>query len=183
MVEITTAKIPEDLHKILELEALNLTQNISEDIQKSQGFVTFHYNFEQIKVMADAAPQIVAKDGDKVVGYALTTLPSLGEAIPMFAPMFEMLKKLKLNHKPIYDYRFYAMGQICIAEGYRGIGLFDAMYAKHKEILSENYDLCITEIATRNTRSMRAHERVGFKTIHTYDDPIDTWNLVVWDWR
>ena len=182
MVEITIAKTEDDLHRILVLEAQNLTKNISEAVQKDQGFVTFQYSYQQMKAMADVAPQIIAKDGDEVVGYALTTLPSLGEAIPMFAPMFTLLQKLSWNNQPVYDYRFYAMGQICVADGYRGQGIFDAMYAKHKEILSENYDLCITEVAIRNARSMRAHERVGFKTIHTYEDSADIWNVVVWDW-
>ena len=183
MIDITIAKTEADLHKILELEGQNLTTNISEEIQKSQGFVTFRYSYQQMKAMADTAPQIIVKDSDEVVGYALSTLSSLGTAIPMFAPMFEMLKKLSWNDKPIYDYNFYAMGQICVAEKYRGQGLFDAMYAKHREIFSTNFDLCITEIATRNTRSMKAHERVGFKTIHTYEDAADIWNVVVWDWQ
>ncbi len=182
-VIITTAQSDDDLRKILALEAENLTQNISSETQKSQGFVTFRYSFEQIKTMANAAPQIIAKDGDEVVGYALTTLPLLGKAIPMFLPMFEMLGKLSWNKKPINQYNYYAMGQICVAEKYRGRGIFDLMYAKHKELMAPQFDLCITEVAVRNTRSMRAHERVGFKNIHTYEDPADIWNVVVWDWQ
>jgi RimJ/RimL family protein N-acetyltransferase len=84
--------------------------------------------------------------------------------------------------KQIQDYRFYVMGQICVAESHRGQGVFDGLYNAHKRLLSADFDLCVTEVATRNTRSSRAHERVGFRTIHTYQDHTDVWNVVVWDW-
>ena len=74
------------------------------------------------------------------------------------------------------------MGQVCIAAAYRGQGVFDMLYKKHKEIFSGKYDVVITDIATRNTRSLRAHARVGFKTIATYTDELDEWAVVVWDW-
>jgi hypothetical protein len=28
---------------------------------------------------------------------------------------------------------------------------------------------------------MRAHERVGFKTVQTFRDATDEWNILVWD--
>ena len=90
---------------------------------------------------------------------------------------------LTWQNKPIGSQRYYAMGQVCVAEGYRGQGVFDGLYAKHKELLSGQYDLCVTEIAVRNTRSIRAHERVGFQTIHTYTDDSELWNVVLWDFR
>ena len=40
--------------------------------------------------------------------------------------------------------------------------LFDQLYAAHRQHLSGRYDCCITEVATRNGRSMSAHLRVGF---------------------
>ena len=54
------------------------------------------------------------------------------------------------------------MGQICIDKPWRGRGLFDQLYAAHRQHLSGRYDCCITEVATRNGRSMSAHLRVGF---------------------
>jgi L-amino acid N-acyltransferase YncA len=75
------------------------------------------------------------------------------------------------------------MGQICVDKAYRGKGVFELLYQKHREIFEKSYDFIVTEISTRNTRSLRAHEKVGFKTIHTYRDSMDEWNVVVWDWR
>jgi RimJ/RimL family protein N-acetyltransferase len=74
------------------------------------------------------------------------------------------------------------MGQVCIAKPYRGRGLFKALFQHHKKIYQSQFDLFITEIATRNRRSMRAHEKVGFKVIHIHRDEMDEWNVVAWDW-
>jgi hypothetical protein len=96
-----------------------------------------------------------------------------------------MLDELEYEGKLVKDYRYYAMGQICVAEGYRGQGLFDGLYAKHKAELSDKFDLCITEIAKRNTRSLAAHKRVGFEIIHEYFDTThpELWEVVLWDFR
>ena len=49
----------------------------------------------------------------------------------------------------------------------RDVGDVLAEYAKHKELMAKEFEVVITEIALRNTRSMAAHKRVGFETIHT----------------
>ena len=75
------------------------------------------------------------------------------------------------------------MGQVCIDKAYRGKGVFSMLYEQHKQSYSKHYQMLVTEISVHNYRSQRAHEKVGFKTIHTYTDAMDSWNLVVWDWR
>jgi RimJ/RimL family protein N-acetyltransferase len=57
------------------------------------------------------------------------------------------------------------------------------LYDKHKEAYGNQYDFIVTEIATRNTRSIRAHEKIGFKTIHQFTDATDDWDIVLWDWK
>ena len=73
------------------------------------------------------------------------------------------------------------MGQICIDKNYRGKGLFEILYQKHKSEYSKKYQLLITEISTSNYLSIRAHEKIGFKTISSHIDTLDTWNIVLWD--
>jgi RimJ/RimL family protein N-acetyltransferase len=75
------------------------------------------------------------------------------------------------------------MGQICIDADYRGQGVFDALYRKHKEIHRHAYELCVTSVSTRNGRSMRAHERVGFEVVHTFRDQTDEWKILAWNLR
>jgi hypothetical protein len=34
----------------------------------------------------------------------------------------------------------------------------------------DRFDFTVTEVATRTTRSLRAHARAGFETLHVYPD-------------
>ena len=184
-VIFTTITKDEEIWQLLDLQQKNLTRNISENIANDQGFVTVVHNFKLLARMNEAYPQIIAKDGDQVVGYALVMPESFRNDIPVLTAMFTMLDELEYKGKLVKDYRYYAMGQICVAEGYRGQGLFDGLYAKHKTELSDKFELCVTEIAKRNTRSLAAHKRVGFEIIHEYFDTTypELWEVVVWDLR
>ena len=175
---ITTA----ELQQILQLQKKNLRNHVSEAEMKSQGFVTLHHDLSVLQQMHDLAPAVIIRDNEHVVAYALTMLRECRLLIPDLEPMFALLDQLYWNNKPLNDYRFYVMGQVCIAKEYRGQGLFDALFLHHKKIYQPRFDLFITEIATRNKRSMNAHERVGFKTIHVYRDELDEWAVVGWDW-
>ena len=130
--------------------------------------------------MNNAAPQVIARDGKKVIGYALVMLKSFAGMIPILQPMFDRLSTIPYDGVNITDYKFYVMGQICIDEQYRGRGVFDSLYNKHKELLQSEYEVCVTSVSTRNLRSMRAHERVGFRTVNTFADATDEWNILVW---
>lgn len=181
-IQFAVAQTDDEIKQILDLQSRNLKSNFDSNNLPTDGFVTVHHNFELLKSMNDAAPHIIAKDEAKVVGYALTMLESFRTKIPVLLPMFEMFEKLTYREKPLTSFRHYVMGQICIDEAYRGIGIFDKMYLKHKEELSKRFDLCITEVSEKNPRSIRAHERVGFETIHTYKDATDVWCVMVLDY-
>jgi ribosomal protein S18 acetylase RimI-like enzyme len=183
MLYSTLTSTTEELQQILKLQEENLLQHIDEKEMKSQGFVTLHHDFKILEQMHKLAPTVIIKDDNKVVAYALTMLQECRQLIPDLEPMFALLDKLSWNDKPLTDYSFYVMGQICVAKQYRGQGLSDELYRHHKKIYQPQFDLFITEIATRNPRSIRAHERVGFKIIHTHRDELDEWVVVGWDWK
>lgn len=180
-LHFTTAQTDNDLRQILELQAQNHKSQVSEDVKREQGFVTVRHSWEQIALLHHTTPQIIAKDGDRVAAYALAMLPALGESIPDLQPMFSLFTQIPWRGGTLSDSRHYAMGQICVAEEYREQGAFDGLYQKHRELYSPDFDLLVTEVSTNNTRSMRAHERVGFRTIHVHQDPVDTWNVIAWE--
>jgi hypothetical protein len=128
------------------------------------------------------APSIIAKDGERVIAYALTMLVEARAFVPILEPMFQTFESIEWQGKPLTRARFYVMGQVCVAAGYRGQGVFDALYRGHKAHYSERFELIVTEIATRNTRSLRAHERVGFQALLTQRDAVDEWVITAWDW-
>ena len=182
-IQFDIARTEEDLHQILSLQKLNLKNEISDETKKEQGFLTVNHKIEELALMQQSTPQIVARANGQIVAFALAMLPDLGKLISDLQPMFTILEGLSWRSQKLTDYNYYIMGQICVDVNFRGQGVFDQLYQKHKEIYSSEYDLCITEISTSNTRSQRAHERVGFQTIHTHLDHVDDWNVVAWEFQ
>jgi len=180
-IEYTTVSTPEEVTQILALQAANHDSTLSPAEKEAQGFVTVRHDPDVLQRMNQAAPAVIAKDGSRVVGYALVMPRSFGAEVPELVPMFAMLDELTWQDRRLRDHpRWFVMGQICIADGYRGQGLFDGLYAKMQEVCAAHYDFTVTEVAARNTRSLRAHERVGFETMRVYDDPVtgETWYVV-----
>jgi L-amino acid N-acyltransferase YncA len=109
-------------------------------------------------------------------------LKEISPLIPVLMPMFEMFNTLSYNGRVLSSYKYYVMGQICVAESHRGQGVFQQLYDGHRKFYSNQFELCLTEVSSSNTRSMRAHEKVGFRTIHSFEDNTDRWNILAWDW-
>jgi hypothetical protein len=183
MLSTGTTITTTDLQQILDLQYENLVNNITDVEMKSEGFVTMHHSMDVLQQMHNLSPGIVIKDKDKIVAYALVMLRECRQLVPPLEPMFKIFDHLLWNNKPLNVQHFYVIGQICIAKGYRGQGLFEMLYEGHKKRFSKQFDFIVTEISTRNHRSMRAHERIGFKTIHIYEDALDQWAIVLWDWK
>ncbi|AQG78192.1 GNAT family N-acetyltransferase [Spirosoma montaniterrae] len=185
MITITLAQTDDDLRGILTLQQQNQVKNISPESQSRDGFVTLLYTLDQMQVMHAAGPSVLAKDEDRVVGYAITAMPAVRDAVPELESLFNLCETLPYKGKPISQYAYYLMGQVCVADGYRGQGLFDKLYAHHRATYGNRHQLLVTDISTRNTRSLRAHERVGFQKVHEFYEPNagETWQVVVWDWN
>ncbi len=184
MLTITTAQTEADLRGILALQQQNLVRNLAPNVQQQQGFVTLQYTLAQMQQMHEAGPGIIAKDGETVVGYALVTLPEIRQAVPELGSLFDQIDALSYQNKPLSQFPYYVMGQVCVADGYRGQGIFDRMYQHHRDTYQSRYQLLITDISARNTRSIRAHERVGFRSIARFHETTagEDWMVVVWDW-
>jgi GNAT superfamily N-acetyltransferase len=166
----TTCRNDFDLQQILDLQAKNLRHMHSAEVEKDQGFVTVHHSLEVLQAMNEEAKHIIAIDNEHVVGYALAMTRSFKDRIPELVAMFDMLDSLKYKGKSLSDFRYLVMGQICVDASHRGQGVFDGMYNHYFQTYRGEYEVVITEVALRNTRSLRAHERVGFEPLHTYHE-------------
>lgn len=182
---ITTVRSEADIQGILALQRANLRQNLPANVQAEQGFVTVQHDPSVLTRMNQAAPSIIAKDGEIVVGYCLTMLPEFGADVPELKSLFASIDALTYAGRPVREYAYYVMGQVCVADGYRGQQLFDRMYEHHRDTHGGQYQLLITDISEKNTRSLRAHARVGFSPLHSFNNPDlgETWVVVVWDWQ
>jgi len=183
MIYSTLVNSKSELQQILDLQEQNLPKNISTEELRSQGFVTFQHDLETLQQFHQLAPSVIVKDNDKVVAYALTVVNEARHIFPPIESMFVLLETLQWKDKPFHNIRYYAMGQVCVAKDYRGKGVFEMLYQQHKRSYSHKFDLLVTEISTKNHRSLRAHEKVGFETIIIEKNELDEWAVVAWDWR
>lgn len=172
-----------ELQGILDLQRINLLGEISEKEKAEQGFVTVRHSMELLKSMHSIEPHIIAKDVNHVVGYVLAMTKHSKDSVPVLIPMFTQFDRLNFGGKLLSAYNYLVIGQICVDKEYRGQGIFDKMYDLYRNSFSRRYDFAITEIAISNSRSLRAHQRIGFETIHKFSDATQDWAIVAWDWK
>ena len=171
------AQTVEELQQILELQRANIPSVISKEESVKEGFVTVHHNFEILKAMNDKCPHIIAKSNGKVIGYTLCMLKEFKEEIEVLKPMFQQIDNC-LNSGETY----FTMGQVCVDKTFRKQGIFRGLYAFMKQEMSSEYDMIITEVDEKNTRSLNAHYATGFKLLHAYKSNEQDWALMSWDW-
>ena len=183
MITYDTSSSDKDISGIINLQRKNLPTGLTKEEMESQGFVTVVHSMELLRKMNSIEQSIIARDEDEVIAYLLAMTPQSKTDIPVLIPMFEMFDQLSYSGKRISDYNYIVVGQVCIDKKYRGQGLLDNCYAEYRNRFKEKYDFAITEIATKNQRSMQAHKRIGFETIHEYKAPDkEEWSIVLWKW-
>ena len=177
---VTTEK---ELSQIIELSRQNAKSAVSAEDKISQGFISWTYTPDLLRQLHILQPSVIVKDGDNLAGYALVAIKESAAFHNDLKAMIQHLDQLFYGDKSLGHYQYYVMGQICVDKKYRGRGVVEMLYQKHKELFESKFDFVITEISTTNLRSLRAHEKAGFKTIHTYSDAMDDWKVVLWDWK
>lgn len=171
------------LEQILALQRINTESSISADVARDQGFVTVRHDLALLRAMNQPDPHIVAVADDVVVGYALVMQLNMAERLPILAPMFAQFAFIEYRGRPLSAFHYFVMGQVCVARQWRGRGVFEGLYGAMREHYQARYDLVVTEVATRNGRSSKAHVKVGFETIHGYvDERGEAWEVIAWDW-
>jgi len=184
MITITTSFTTQELEGILELQKQNLKQDLTAQQIKEQGFVTVSHSLDDLEKMHKHEPNIIAKDGELIAAYVLGMTEQSKNDIPRLVEMYESFDHIHYQEKSVAAYHYIVVGQVCIAQEYRGKGLFDRCYNAYRDYFKPRYDFAITEIANTNLRSMNAHKRIGFEVIYTYTDNSNVeWNVVIWDWK
>jgi len=178
MIAYNTAKTDNELAQIIELQQANLPINISAEESAKEGFVTLSHDLQLLRTLNAPFPHSIAKDGEQVVGYALVTIPEMIPTIPLLQSTIDELEGTVHNGKLVLDLRFFIMGQVCIDKHYRGRGIFADLYRHMRKEMATDFDIIITEIATDNTRSMRAHEKVGFEIVKLHKEDGKEWAIV-----
>ncbi len=163
----------DELIQILELQRQNLPVSLSMEEKHREGFVTVSHSLDLLKEMHKVCPHIIAKDKDTVIGYALCMHPRFAGTVPVLKPMFREIKKVVPEEQ-----KYMVMGQICVHKAYRKKGIFRKLYQTMKTALFPDYPTIITEVDTKNQRSLKAHYAVGFKDLKTYRSTNQEWQLI-----
>jgi len=181
VTEISIASTDRHLEEILALQRRYHALALPAEVQQSEGFVFAEHTLPLLRRMAAQLPQSIALSDGNVVGYCLALPLSLQAEVPSLTPMFEQFRQSFYRGNPLSDYRFFVGGQVCVDRAHRGKGLMARLYEQLRVSVGPDYDLCVTEIATRNRVSIGAHEKMGFELISTYRDPCEEWAVVAWD--
>ncbi len=184
-VDYTLVRGPRDVERILALQAENHRDAVDADTARREGFTSVRHDPAVLHAMNAAHPSAIAVSGDVLAGYALMMAQPFRAAVPLLEPMFSLFDRLDWRGAPLAgNPRWFVMGQVCVARAFRGQGVFDGVYRQLRAAYAPRFDFVLTEISQRNVRSMRAHRRVGFETLHVYRDAAadETWEVVVWDW-
>jgi ribosomal protein S18 acetylase RimI-like enzyme len=179
MINVTRAIGMEDILQMKALQWANLKQNITDEEARTQGFLTATYSEEYFKEMHDAEPAIVAKDGDKVVGYALVATQEVRKGHDLVEGLFNSIDECMYDGVLLSAQKYVVVGQLCVAKEYRGMKLVDRMYQHFAESMYPVYQYVVTDVDVDNTRSLRAHERSGFEVIGTLEYGGKKWNIVL----
>lgn len=171
----------EHFEQIVQLQNQNLYKSLSTEQQEQQGFVFAEHTVPLLQIMAAQIPQVIALYKNKVIGYNLAMTAAMENELPSLAPMFREFHKNQYLGKPLIDYKFFVGGQVCVDKDFRGLGLLSKLYNATANEVEEDYELCITEVAVRNTKSLKIHQKMGFEVVSTHNDGLEDWNVVVWD--
>jgi GNAT superfamily N-acetyltransferase len=171
-----------DLPAILSLQKRWLKRNLSLEESRTEGFLTVEHTLDQLSSLHAHAPAIVALHGDELAGYALSMTLECADVVPDLLPMFQQFAALTYRGKRLTQIPFYVMGQICVAEEFRGEGVFQQLYAEHRRQYGSRFNALVTEVSIHNHRSMRAHKKLGFETIHHNVDSAGEWEVLLWPW-
>lgn len=173
-IRYTTVSAEDELLQILELQKANLASAVSEDESRNEGFVTVVHSLDLLRRMNERCAHVLAKSGNRVVGYALSMHPDFSREVDILKPMFREIEKVQSSREP-----FLIMGQICIDKAYRKQGIFRGLYQEMLNKYRKEFTQIITEVDTRNRRSLGAHYAVGFRELSQYQSNGRDWHLIV----
>jgi hypothetical protein len=160
----------DDIDGVLLLHGKYQVDTILEE-DKKDGFVTTSFTKEQMaKLIEEENGLFIAKDGDRVVAYAMAASWTFWSVWPIFRYMIENLDKLEYDGKKLTTENSYQYGPVCIDKEYRGSGMLEGLFEFSREVMSKRYPVLITFINKINPRSYTAHTRkVGLEVIDEFE--------------
>ena len=183
-IRLTLARKPTELKQILALQRENLLNTISEEEAREQGFLTARHEPDVLARMNANTPAAIVKQGRRVLGYALAMTSEFAKEIPVLQPLIARQDRLLIDGRPLGEATYLNVGQLCVGKEIRGKRYADRLYKYLRGCYHPRFEYLVTGIRTDNTRSLRVHQRVGFREVDEFTDENGyDWVNVVWAWR
>ncbi|MFZ9262108.1 MAG: GNAT family N-acetyltransferase [Chitinophagaceae bacterium] len=179
MIRIQLVQTSDEILQIKALQEKNLKQNITAEEASSQGFLTASYSIEYLQEMNKAFPSVIAKDGEKVVGYAMITTHAMREGHDLINDLFNNIDRCRYRGQFLKKTAYVVVGQLCVSKEYRGMNLVTRMYDHFAEAVRGNYSYIVTDVDCDNHRSLKAHANAGFEVIDSLVYGGKKWNIVI----
>jgi hypothetical protein len=156
-----------DFEQMVELQNRNLI-SVLEPLEAQDGFLATAFTVEQFKEIDRGLCVFVAVDKDTVCGYLCASTPEFNQDFPILSLMLECCSTLLYHGKPLTDYRYFIASPVCIERAYRGKMVFAHLADKILNCIPKDYELIVTLISEKNTRSLHATEKMGLKIIDRF---------------
>lgn len=179
MIHITRVSQLKEIEAIAALQQQNLKKNLPPELAAAEGFLTAEYSLDLLREMNAFSPAIIATNGEEVVGYALVATQAIRHQHPLLQHLFSGIDALEYNRRLLAESRYVVVGQLCVHQDFRGLGLVTKMYDHFAEVMNPDYEFMITDVADDNQRSLKAHRKAGFQVIHRMEYGGAHWNIVL----
>lgn len=110
--------------------------------------------YSRIEVMMREMPLIVARRGDRITGYLMTSTRAMNADVPIINAMLAA-------YPGTAD--AYVYGPICVSAEERGKGLAQAMFSELRRLVPGREGILF--IRRDNPASLRAHEKMGMREV------------------
>lgn len=168
-MEITLATM-RDFDGVMGLLRANHVSNVPEE-ERINGFVTTNLTDGQMEALiAKERGVTIAREGDRVLAFALAAPWEYWSVWPLFQHMIKILPEYSFMGKPMSVEESYQYGPVCLERTVRGTGLFEEVFFASLFSMRERYPVMATFVNSINPRSYAAHSRkAGMDTLGTFD--------------
>ena len=172
-----------DIPATLALHAKYQVDTINE-ADKKDGFVTTAFTEQQLTDLINKEQGLfIAKEGDKVMAYAMSASWKYWSIWPIFAHMVKDLPNLTYLGQTLSADNCYQYGPVCIDKSLRGSGMLEDIFEFARIEMAKRYPILVTFINKINPRSFAAHtkklhllviQEFEFNNNHYYELVYDT---------
>jgi hypothetical protein len=184
MLRYSTLNNSKDLDAIIELQKSNLADFLPQE-QLSEGCLFMSYTPEQLQAFNQYTPGVIVKDDNVLVAYLLAIPANAKQVLPEFSKILNLF--IENNYEDVENLNennCLLIGQVCIRKDYRGLGILEECYSIYQKMFVNKYQFAIAATAKVNARSIKAHQRLGFKQLSDYTDATGKeFTLLIWDMK